>query len=95
MVTARGVLAGIVGWSDTLRSARSESLALHLAAVASLRRASSAPPRLGKNIGYAMLALPWTNLGTDLMVESPNAERAATVVENLFVDPKKTMARSP
>jgi glycine cleavage system aminomethyltransferase T len=41
-----------------------------------------------------MLALPWTNLGTDLMVESPNAERTATVVEKLFVDPKKTMARS-
>ncbi len=51
-------------------------------------------PRLGKNIGYAMLALPWTNLGTDLMVESPNAERAATVVEKPFVDPKKTLARA-
>lgn len=51
-------------------------------------------PRLGKNIGYAMLALPWTNLGTDLMVESPKAERAATVVEKPFVDPKKTLARA-
>jgi aminomethyltransferase len=51
-------------------------------------------PRLGKNIGYAMLALPWTNLGTDLTVESPNAERAATVVEKPFVDPKKTLARA-
>ena len=27
-------------------------------------------PRLGKNIGFAMLALPWTNLGTDLTVET-------------------------
>jgi hypothetical protein len=49
---------------------------------------------LGKNIGYAMLALPWTNLGTDLTVESPDAERAATVVEKPYVDPKKTLARA-
>jgi aminomethyltransferase len=51
-------------------------------------------PRLSKNIGYAMLALPWANLGTDIMVESPNVECAATVVEKPFVDPKKTLARA-
>ena len=51
-------------------------------------------PRLGKNIGYAMLTLPWTNLGTDLMVESPNAERAATVVDKPFVDLKKALPRA-
>ena len=51
-------------------------------------------PRLAKNIGYAMLARSWTNLGTDLMVESPNAEHTATVVAKPFVDPKKTPARA-
>ncbi len=52
-------------------------------------------PRLGKNIGYAMMALPWTSLGTDLTVESPHGERTATVVEKPFVDPEKTLARAP
>ena len=52
-------------------------------------------PRLGKNIGLAMLALPQTTLGTDLTVETPTAARAATVVEKPFVDPKKTLARAP
>jgi glycine cleavage system aminomethyltransferase T len=51
-------------------------------------------PHLGKRIGYATLALPWTNLGTDLTVESPDAERAATIVEKTCVDPKKTLARA-
>ncbi len=51
-------------------------------------------PRLGKNIGYAMLDLPWTNLGTDLMGESPDAARPATVAARPFVDPQKTLARA-
>ncbi len=51
-------------------------------------------PRLGENIGYAMLALPWAKLGTDLVVEAPSAERAARVVEKPFVDSNKTLVRA-
>ena len=51
-------------------------------------------PRLGKNIGFAMLALPWAKLGTDLVVETPSAARAAKVVEKPFVDPNKTLVRA-
>lgn len=51
-------------------------------------------PRLGKNIGFAMLALPWAKLGTDLVVETPSAVRAARVVEKPFVDPNKTLVRA-
>ncbi len=48
---------------------------------------------LGKNIGYAMPAQPRTTVGTALTLESPSAERRATVVEKPLADPNKTLAR--
>ncbi len=50
-------------------------------------------PRLEKNIGYAMLALPHAGLGTDLSVETPNGARRATVVEKPVIDAEKTLPR--
>ena len=52
-------------------------------------------PRLDKNIGYAMLAMPQTKIGTCLTVESPEAARTATVAEKPFVDPNRTRSRRP
>jgi len=51
-------------------------------------------PRLESNIGYAMLGLQWTGLGTQLGIECPGGERVAKVVEKPFVDPRKTLARA-
>ena len=46
-------------------------------------------PRLEKNIGYAMLPIALTDLGTRLEVETPGGETAAVVVDKPFVDPRK------
>lgn len=52
-------------------------------------------PRLGKNIGYAMVPVSCSALGTALIVAIPgDAERAATVVARPFVDPSKTIPKS-
>ena len=51
-------------------------------------------PRLGKNIGYAMLDVPHGDLGDKVAVETAEGTRAATVVEKPFVDPQKTLARA-
>lgn len=42
-------------------------------------------PRLKKNIGYAMIALPHTPLGTTLKVETPTGMMDAIVVEMPFI----------
>lgn len=51
-------------------------------------------PRLKKNIGYAMLPVAHTALGTKLVVQTPEGERAAVVVPMPFIDPAKTLAKS-
>lgn len=52
-------------------------------------------PRLEKNIGYAMLPIEQTALGTTMTVDVPGAgERQATVVPKPFVDPKKEIPKA-
>jgi glycine cleavage system aminomethyltransferase T len=46
-------------------------------------------PRLEKNIGYAMVPIERSELGTELEVERPDGTVSATVVEMPFIDPKK------
>jgi aminomethyltransferase len=46
-------------------------------------------PRLEKNIGYAMVPIEHSELGTELEVERPDGIVPATVVEKPFIDPKK------
>jgi len=52
-------------------------------------------PRLKKNIGYAMLPLAQTPLGTSLRVTVPGfGERRATVVPKPFTDPQKEIPKA-
>jgi glycine cleavage system aminomethyltransferase T len=52
-------------------------------------------PRLRKNIGYAMVPIERTALGTRLAVSIPEVgEREATVVERPFVDPEKEIPKA-
>jgi len=51
-------------------------------------------PRLGKNIGYAMVPIPLAEHGTTLSVETADGTRTATVVRKPFVDPKKDLPKS-
>ena len=46
-------------------------------------------PTLEKNIGYAMMPVAHTELGTELQVETPAGRRSAVVVPKPFIDPKK------
>jgi glycine cleavage system aminomethyltransferase T len=46
-------------------------------------------PRLEKNIGYAMVPIEHSELGTELEVERPEGVTSAVVVEKPFIDPKK------
>ena len=51
-------------------------------------------PRLGKNIGYAMVPIALAEHGTTLNVETADGTRTATVVRKPFVDPKKDLPKS-
>lgn len=51
-------------------------------------------PRLEKNIGYAMLPLEHTALGTRLAADTADGERAVLVVTMPFIDPAKAIAKS-
>jgi glycine cleavage system aminomethyltransferase T len=51
-------------------------------------------PRLGKNIGYAMVPIRLAARGTTLQVVHPDGERAATVVPMPFIDPKKEIPKT-
>jgi len=51
-------------------------------------------PRLERNIGYALLAVDSTKLGTNLRVSTSKGPRNATVVKKPFVDPKKDIPKS-
>jgi glycine cleavage system aminomethyltransferase T len=46
-------------------------------------------PRLEKNIGYALVPIEYTDLGTELAVRKQTGEVTARVVEKPFIDPKK------
>jgi glycine cleavage system aminomethyltransferase T len=46
-------------------------------------------PRLEKNIGYAMVPIEHSELGTELQVERPGETVDAVVVKKPFVDPEK------
>ena len=50
-------------------------------------------PRLEKNIGYAMVPIEFTELGTELEVETPKERTSAVVVQRPFIDPKKEVPR--
>ena len=50
-------------------------------------------PRLGKNIGYAMVPVELAELGTELEVEVDGDQRDAVVVEMPFIDPKKEIPK--
>jgi glycine cleavage system aminomethyltransferase T len=51
-------------------------------------------PRLGKNIGYAMVPIRLSTPGTTVQVMHPDGERQATVVPMPFIDPKKEIPKS-
>jgi glycine cleavage system aminomethyltransferase T len=50
-------------------------------------------PRLEKNIGYAMVPIDHSELGTELHVETPHGATTAVVVEKPFIDPKKDIPK--
>ena len=50
-------------------------------------------PRLEKNIGYAMVPLEFTELGTELEVETTSGKTSAVVVRRPFIDPEKEIPR--
>jgi aminomethyltransferase len=51
-------------------------------------------PRLKKNIGYAMVPIEYADLGTELVVETPQAGKtSAVVVRKPFVDPEKEIPK--
>jgi aminomethyltransferase len=51
-------------------------------------------PRLKKNIGYAMVPVERSALGTKLRVDTSDGERGAVVVSMPFIDPAKAIAKS-
>jgi glycine cleavage system aminomethyltransferase T len=50
-------------------------------------------PRLEKNIGYAMLPVRLTELGTQVEVDTPHGRAPATVVPKPFIDPTKAQPK--
>ena len=50
-------------------------------------------PRLEKNIGYAMVPLEFTELGTELEVETTSGKTSAVVVRRPFIDPEKEVPK--
>jgi len=51
-------------------------------------------PRLEKNIGYALVHVDASKIGTGLTVSTSRGPRDATVVKKPFVDPKKDIPKS-
>jgi aminomethyltransferase len=51
-------------------------------------------PQLNKNIGYAMLPIELTELGTEVEVDTGRETASAVVVEKPFVDPNKIRPKS-
>jgi len=46
-------------------------------------------PRLDKNIGFAMVPIEYTELGTELEIERPEGVVSATVADRVFIKPEK------
>lgn len=51
-------------------------------------------PRLKKNIGYAMVPIESSEIGSTLTVATPAGDRQATVVPKPFVDPRKEVPKA-
>ena len=51
-------------------------------------------PRLKTNIGYALVPIEYTDLGTELTVRQATGEVKARVVEKPFIDPKKQTVKA-
>jgi aminomethyltransferase len=50
-------------------------------------------PRLEKNIGYAMVPIELSELGTELEIDVDGEGREAVVVPMPFIDPKKEIPK--
>lgn len=50
-------------------------------------------PRLEKNIGYAMVPIEYTELGTELLVDTQSGRQQAVVVPKPFLDPSKDIPK--
>lgn len=51
-------------------------------------------PRLGRNIGFAMVPIAYHRVGTELVVATQHGKQDAVVVEKPFLDPKKEIPKS-
>lgn len=51
-------------------------------------------PRLDKNIGLAMVPTEYTEIGTEVIVETPAGKTSGIVVEKPFIDPKKEIPKA-
>jgi aminomethyltransferase len=51
-------------------------------------------PRLERNIGFGMLAVEHSDLGTEVLVRGDLGDRKAKIVASPFVDPKRQLSRS-
>ena len=51
-------------------------------------------PRLDKNIGLAMVPAEYTEIGTEVIVETPAGKTSGVVVEKPFIDPKKEIPKA-
>jgi aminomethyltransferase len=50
-------------------------------------------PRLRRNVGFAMLELARTGIGSEITIHADIGERRAKVVETPFIDPQRRLAR--
>jgi aminomethyltransferase len=46
-------------------------------------------PRLDKNIGFAMVPVEYSSLGTELAIETPHERTDAVVADRLFFRPER------
>ena len=51
-------------------------------------------PRLKKNIGYAMVPIAFSDLGTEVEIIDPSGTRKARVVKKPFIDPGKAIPKA-
>ncbi|TLZ57103.1 MAG: glycine cleavage system protein T [Methanobacteriota archaeon] len=51
-------------------------------------------PRLKKNIGYAMIPIEFSDIGSEIEIVHPSGPRGATVVKKPFIDPGKAIPKA-
>src|SRR2546430_565259 len=51
-------------------------------------------PRLKKNIGYAMIPIEFSDIGSEIEIAHPSGPRGATVVKKPFIDPGKAIPKA-